>query len=499
MKRTGYVSGFALGAALAVHVLFLNGGVLAAEPVKAPPQSAKAKPKPWKHAWAPPKDKPLRGIIINYWHALQGGELREPWLGFCEKHGLAWTEGDERTFEALDDLATELGRPELVNAPVIWAGLSAGNLQGTLFAQQHPDRVLALVGTAPVAAFIKGNDGFNFNRPKLKGHKGGNRVHDVSNVLGIPVFLQTGERDNIVGSAQAYGFCDYGRRKGSPWTYYCLPRARHGGNKNEVVMPWLEAVMAQRLPTDMDLRQQPPKLKAMTVQAGWLGNTQTLAIEEYSKYAGDKAKAAWLPDKTSAEAWKKYGLGMPYVFPEQPLRQPSGLIGNLVVHHSKHNQIIPPDEIYGDGWKIVANLKEGDVGGLTAERRFCMSVIGKVPERVRGCDWIRPDNLAMDFSGEVLLEFTVSKDAVVYVAHDETVPKKPDWLAEWKDTGEFVLGGYLGTERRFRLFEKTFPKDAKVKLGPNGENPKTGKRAGNRSAGWIYMTIVKPDRKTSNN
>jgi hypothetical protein len=362
-------------------------------------------------------------------------------------------------------------------------------MHGTFFAQQNSDRVLALVGTAPVAVFIKGNDGFNFNRPKLNGAQPHNSVHDVSNVLGVPVFIQTGPRDSICGSAQAYGFCDFGRRQGAPWTYYCLPGAGHGGNKNEVVMPWLEAVMRERLPADMDLRQGPPKLKAIKVRAGWLGNTQTLAIDDYSKYDGDKTKAAWLPDETSAEAWKEYGLGMPYVFPEQPLRHPSGLIGKLVVHDPKHNQIIAPDAIYGDGWKIVANLKEGDVGGLTAERRFCMTVIGKVPELVRGCDWIKPDNLAMEFKGEVLLEFSVNQDAVVYVAHDEKIAKKPAWLVGWKDTGQFVLGGYLGNEHRFRLFEKTFPKDSRVKLGPNSENPMN--RSG-RPDGWIYMTIVKP-------
>jgi hypothetical protein len=204
--------------------------------------------------------------------------------------------------------------------------------------------------------------------------------------------------------------------------------------------------------------------------------------------AGDKAKASWLPDKASAEAWKKYGLGMPYEFPEQPLRQPSGLIGNLVVHDPKNNQIIPSDAVFGDAWKIVANLKEGDTYCLMEERRFCMTVVGKVPDLVRGCDWIKPDGLAAGFTGEVLLEFTVNDDAVVYVGHDENIVKKPAWLAGWKDTGEAVLGGYLGSEHSLRLFENAFPKNAKVKLGPNDERPKDPRTG--RPEGWIYMTIV---------
>jgi hypothetical protein len=380
----------------------------------------------------------------------------------------------------------------LVNVPVIWAGLSAGGLNGILFTQKHPDRVLAVIGTVPVAPFAQGNDGFNFNRPKFKGSEEHHGIKDVSNVLSVPTFIQTGDRDDICGSAQAYGFAKYGRREGAPWTYYCMPRAGHGGNKNEVVMPWLEAVIAQRLPVDTDLSKGPAKLRAMKVEDGWLGHTQTLAIAECANYDGDKAKAAWLPDKATAEAWKKYGLGMPYEFPEQPLRQPSGMISNLVIHDPKHNQIISPDAIYGDAWKIVANLKEGDTGCLTAERRFCMTVIGKVPKLVRGCDWIKPDNLTLDFKGDVLLEFTVTDNATVYVAHDEKIAKKPSWLADWKDTGEEVLTGYLGNEHRMRLFEKAYLKNATVKLGPNGENSKIP--GSNQPLGWMYITIVKPTK-----
>jgi len=37
--------------------------------------------------------------------------------------------------------------------------------------------------------------------------------------------------------------------------------------------------------------------------------------------------------------------------------------------------------------------------------------------------------------------------------------------------------------------ERAFPKNAKVKLGPNGEHSKDRRE---RPDGWIYMTIVKP-------
>jgi hypothetical protein len=440
------------------------------------------------YSWVPDKG-PLRGIILNFWAALQPGqEISDPWRSFCEKHGLAWGQTGNDPFQYLADLAAELKRPELVHAPIIWAGLSSGNMEGTLVAQKHPGRMVALVGTAPVAVFIKGNDDFNFGRPKLNGVQPHNSVHDIFHVLGVPVFLQTGENDSICGSAQAYGFCDYGRNKGAPWTYFCLPGAGHGGHKNEVVMPWLEAVMAQRLPADVDLSKGLPKLKAVRAEDGWLGNTRNLEVGAFQSYNGDKKKAAWLPDKTAAEAWKKYGKGMPYEFPDQTKCLPNGLIDKLVVNDTNYNQIIPSDGIHGDGWKIVANLKEGDVGCLTAHRAFCMTVIGKVPALVRGCDWIRPDNLALDFVGASLLEFTVTDNALVYVGHDTKTGKIPTWLADWKDTGEEVLTGYFGTEHRMRLYEKAFEKNARVKLGANKDrDPKTTE--------WIYLTIAKPQKQ----
>lgn len=356
-------------------------------------------------------------------------------------------------------------------------------------AQEHPDRILAAVATQPLAPFATGNEGFNFNRPNAKGDLEG-RIRDVSQAFRVPILIQTGANDPTCGSVLAYGLVKFARRQNAPWTYFCLPRGGHGNAvPREVLMPWLDAVIAQRLPADVNLRQGRPKLQEIKVEAGWLGHTQTLEIGEHSKYGGDKSLACWLPDKASAEAWKKCGLGMPYEFPGQPLRQPSGLVANLVVHDPKTNRIVPSDVVSGEPWKIIADLKEGD-NGCRVQPNCTVTVMGKVPELVRGCDWIKPDNVAAEFAGEMLLEFSVTDNAIVYVGHDEKIAKKPAWLADWKDTDQSVLTGYLGNKHSLRLFEKAFPKGAKVKLGPNGEGPKdpeTGRREG-----WIYITIVKP-------
>jgi len=464
------------------------------------PSQAPAKRKVWTSAWAP-KDTPVRAIIAdgnNSWQQT-----------FCTRNGLAHVKIDfgvwreDVDFFDLEGIAAELGRPELANAPVIVVGLSTGGKRAITFATEHSDRVLAVLAMQPVIQF-RSNKGVNQGQLTdigwanfLKEHRGlgikGVKQEpqsenardgvDVSRVLGVPMLLQTAADDGLLGTVMAYKFHGYGRGQGAPWTYFCLPNGGHAVNlKREVAEPWLEAVLAQRLPADVDLRKGKPMLKPIAMDKAWFGHVQTLEVAESANYAGERSKASWLSDKATAEAWKKHSISMPYELPDQSPRQPSGLISNLMVNAPR-----PSNDRKGAVWNIVANLKEGDILCTTSPWVYT-TAIGKVPGMVRGCDWIRPDSDAVQFTKETLLEFAVTDNAVVYVAHDERIAKKPAWLAEWKDTGEFILGGFLGAEYRFRLFSKAFPKDAKVALGPNGERPKDAR---GRPEGWMYMTIVK--------
>jgi predicted esterase len=446
-----------------------------------------AKPKKFANAWVP-EGKPLRGIL--HFDGRQAGNPK-PWQPFCEHHGLVWFPhegGDILQEKLLAEIAAELKHPELINAPVIRVGLSSNGGSTILLAHQHPDRMLAGVTHQPLPPFAKGNEGFNFNRINEKGNLEGT-VHDISQSFRVPCILQAGENDPVCGTIMAYGLAHYARSQKAPWTYFCLPRGGHGNVvPNELLMAWLDGVIAQRLPADVDLSKGPPKLNDIRIEAGWLANPHTLEIAEFAKYDGDKSKATWLPNEASALAWKKLGVAMPFALPEQSVRMPSGLIDKLVIHDPKSNRVVPSDSVYGEPWKIIANLKPGDVG-WKVQRNCSVPVIGKVPELVRGCDWIKPDNASLAFAGEVLMEFTVTDKATVFVAHDERLAKKPAWLADWKDTGESLQGGFLGNERSFRIFAKEFPKGETVKLGPNG--PKLETREKSKLEPWIYLTIVK--------
>ena len=454
-----------------------------------------AKPKRFANAWVP-EGKPLRGVL--HFDGRQGGDPK-PWQPFCERHGLVWfpfgRDGDvaflDEKFRA--EVAAELKHPELVNAPVIRVGLSSNGGFTMLLAQQHPERMLACVTHQPLPPWAKGNENFNFNRMTETNSSLVGKPHDISQSFRVPCILQAGENDPVCGTIMAYGLTDYARSQQAPWTYFCLPRGGHGNVlPNELLMAWLDGVIAQRLPADVDLSKGLPKLNEIRIEAGWLANPVTLEIAEFAKYSGEKSKATWLPNEASALAWKKLGRAMPFELPKQSVGKPAGLFDNLVIHDPKSNRIVPSDSVYGEPWKIVANLKPGDVGWKVFPSAGPVAVIGKVPELVRGCDWIKPDNASLAFAGEVLMEFAVTEQAIVYVAHDEQLAKKPAWLADWKDTGESLQGGYRGHERSFRIFEKAFPKGATVKLGPNG--PKLETQEKSKVEPWIYLTIVKAQK-----
>jgi hypothetical protein len=133
---------------------------------KPAPADAPAKPKTKWNCWAP-QDKPLRAIL--HYDGRQAN-LKE-WTQFCERHDLAWCVGefDLLTENRLAEVAEQLGRPELVNAPVIRTGLSSNGGTTILLAHKHADRMLAGVATQPLTPFAEGNEAFNFNRPNSKG------------------------------------------------------------------------------------------------------------------------------------------------------------------------------------------------------------------------------------------------------------------------------------------------------------------------------------------
>lgn len=94
-----------------------------------------------------------------------------------------------------------------------------------------------------------------------------------------------------------------GRAVGAPWTFGIEPDAVHQNpedlkNANAVVIPWITAVLRQRLPTNGN------GLRNLTDADGWLVNIDTGEAVPAGAYPGAKREANWVPDEQSAQGWR---------------------------------------------------------------------------------------------------------------------------------------------------------------------------------------------------
>ncbi|HYH02398.1 MAG TPA: hypothetical protein VEC37_04815, partial [Bacillota bacterium] len=139
------------------------------------------------------------------------------------------------------------------------------------------------------------------------------------------------------------------------------------------------------------------------------------------------------------------------------------------------------DKITENFWSIQKNLQVGDQ--QMGDRQF---IIKSLPAAYAGYNWIRTAGDAKNFGGEVLVTFKVTKDADVFVAFDDRVSMKPEWLAGWTDTKDEIVNSDPN-EPSFSIYKKHFSAGSTVSLGPNGQ----------RSGCIQYMIIVKgPDKPT---
>jgi hypothetical protein len=105
-----------------------------------------------------------------------------------------------------------------------------------------------------------------------------------------------------------------------------------------------------------------------------------------------------------------------------------------------------------------------------------------LPTALNGATYLETANADADASPgmRAFLTFTVDRDAVVYVAHDERL-KKPSWLnSSFRDTG-----WRLGTSRyqtNYRIYQRSFSKGT-VSLGSNVDAA---------SSGTMYTVAVQP-------
>lgn len=125
-----------------------------------------------------------------------------------------------------------------------------------------------------------------------------------------------------------------------------------------------------------------------------------------------------------------------------PTSTPGGavVISNLVVN----------DTANAANWSIQSNIQSGNT--QFGDRAYAFT---SVPASVAGSNWIRTANSSKAYTGDPLVTFTISRNADVYVAHDDRISPKPSWMSGWTDTGDNIVNNEA-TPRTFSLFKKSY-------------------------------------------
>jgi beta-galactosidase len=104
-----------------------------------------------------------------------------------------------------------------------------------------------------------------------------------------------------------------------------------------------------------------------------------------------------------------------------------------------------------------------DGARIYADRDF---VFRGLPEALHGCDWIQTANADKLYSAVDLMELAANADSVVYIAHDDRLPR-PGWLQrQFKPSNlSLAIGG-----RPMKLFERAVRGGESLTLGSNAED-----------------------------
>ena len=119
------------------------------------------------------------------------------------------------------------------------------------------------------------------------------------------------------------------------------------------------------------------------------------------------------------------------------------------------------DSVNAANWSVRTNIQEGD--DLYGDRVYTISTL---PPSYAGSDWIRTACESKHYFGYPLVTFTVTRDAYVYVVHDDRADL-PGWLSSWTDTTDNLIDSQ---PVNFTIYSKLYTANSQVSLGNNGSN-----------------------------
>jgi hypothetical protein len=292
----------------------------------------------------------VRGILVvgPYARADSRDYYRQVWYReFMHLHGFAFlgaqsfsshVENFRVMQNALKQLAVDSKHPELVNAPYVATGFSAGGGFASRLLVEAPDKVIAsvivgsrlnLTGITPTAAHL-GTPASIINGEKE--HEP-NEEGGMANVV-VPVLAQY-------------------RPKGALWGWMAVPGIGHEFNGQEVLaMPMLDAAVRLRYPADGDVREGPVKLKPVDPKSGWIADNTTwksglTKIAAAKDFQGDVTKSSWLLNQDIAFIYRAYSTY------DRPLKitSPHSMSAQGAVWDAGSSVVISIDDTKFAGWK----------------------------------------------------------------------------------------------------------------------------------------------------
>jgi hypothetical protein len=98
-----------------------------------------------------------------------------------------------------------------------------------------------------------------------------------------------------------------GRKQGALWALAPQPNSGHEFSKTAALARvFFEGVLKYRLPDDSLSSGDAPSMNPMQENQGWLGDLTTHDIHDGSTDSEPNRNDAWLPDQSSAIAWKAF-------------------------------------------------------------------------------------------------------------------------------------------------------------------------------------------------
>jgi hypothetical protein len=188
---------------------------------------------------------------------------------------------------AFDALADQTHRPELHHVPLAATGMSIDATFITNLALMMPERIITV---APL-------------------HGGGLAEADVKpGTETVAWAFVTGDADGVLSPAAAAENLRILRGKGAAAAVAVQPNIGHDpGQFRGFVFPFLDAAITLRLP-----RTSPADAAVPLARLGdtyWLGNDDTRDASPADAYAGDRARASWLPSEFVARRWQALWKG----------------------------------------------------------------------------------------------------------------------------------------------------------------------------------------------